>query len=72
MRVRVTRVEVWDVYDAFDLAAPIDVEAFSDSVKDDVLNIQLTECSTDDGRYHYTPFEIVGDIRAVEEVETVF
>lgn len=69
MRVKITRVEIWEVNNSFS-AHPTDVvnlDNFVDSIRDDILNSQDTQDETDDGQYQIVPKEIVEDIR-VEEI----
>lgn len=70
MRVKITRVEIWEV-DNSSSAHPTDVvnlDDFVDSIRDDILNSQDTQDETDDGQYQIVPKEIVEDIR-VEEAD---
>jgi len=70
MKVRITRVEIWEVVDPLGEKDPVNLDTLQTSITDDILNSQEIMIVSDDGKFLYIPCELVVDVEVVEEKET--
>lgn len=70
MRIKITRIEIWEVELADNDNNEFDktnIPDFNDSVQDDILNSQDSYHVTDDENFNFTPRELV--TLTIEEVK---
>lgn len=67
MRIKVTRIEIWEVQDTESNKEGFTTNDLHDSIQDDILNSQDSEHETDDAIFNYTPRELVNV--TIEEVK---